>query len=35
MMKISTNWLNDYVDLSDVDLKELQNKVTKSGINIE
>lgn len=35
MMKISTNWLNDYVDLTDVDLKDLQTKVTKSGINIE
>lgn len=35
MMKISTNWLNDYVDLTDVDLKDLQTRVTKSGINIE
>ncbi len=35
MMKISTNWLNDYVDLTDVDLKDLQTRITKSGINIE
>lgn len=34
MMRISTNWLNDYVDISDEDLKELANKITNAGVNI-
>ncbi len=34
MMRISTNWLNDYVDISDEDLKELADKITNAGINI-
>ena len=34
-MAISTNWVNDYVDIKDVDLKELADKITKAGINIE
>lgn len=35
MAKISTNWLNDYVDISDENLKELANKITNAGVNIE
>ncbi len=35
MMRISTNWLNDYVDVSDEDLKELALKVTNAGVNVE
>lgn len=35
MAKISTNWLNDYVDISDEDLKELADKITNAGVNIE
>lgn len=35
MAKISTNWLNDYVDISDEDLKVLANKITNAGVNIE
>lgn len=35
MMRISTNWLKDYVNLEDIDLKELSTKITASGINIE
>ena len=34
-MAISLNWVNDYIDIKDVDLVELANKITKSGINIE
>lgn len=35
MMRISTNWLNDYVDISDENLRELADKVTNAGVNIE
>ena len=34
-MAISLNWINDYVDIKDVDLVELANRITKAGINIE
>lgn len=34
-MRISTNWLNDYVDISDENLKELATKVTNAGVNVE
>ncbi len=32
---ISMNWVSDYVDLADEDLKELAVKITKSGVNVE
>lgn len=32
---ISLEWVKDYVDISDQDLKELAVKITKAGINIE
>lgn len=32
---ISMNWVKDYVDTKDIDLKVLANKITKTGINIE
>ena len=32
---ISLNWVKDYIDLSDQDLKELAVKITKAGINVE
>ncbi len=35
MMRISTNWLNDYVDISDENLHELANKITNAGVNVE
>ncbi len=35
MMRISTNWLNDYVDISDENLKELALKITDAGVNVE
>ena len=34
-MAISLNWVNDYIDIKDVDLALLANKITKAGINIE
>ena len=33
-MAISLNWVNDYIDLKDVDKVSLANKITKAGINI-
>ena len=32
---ISLEWVSDYIDLSDQDLKELAVKITKAGINVE
>ena len=32
---ISLNWVKDYIDLSNEDLRELAVKVTKAGINVE
>ena len=32
---ISLNWVKDYVDIKDYDLKELAVKITKAGVNIE
>ena len=34
-MKISTNWLNDYVDLSSIPNKTLANVMTMTGTNVE
>lgn len=34
-MQISTNWVNDYVNIKDENLKELADKITKAGVNIE
>lgn len=32
---ISMNWIKDYVDIDNVDLKDLALKVTKAGVNVE
>lgn len=32
---ISLNWVKDYIDLENEDLKELAVKVTKAGVNVE
>lgn len=32
---ISLEWVKDYIDISDQDLKELSVKITKAGINVE
>ena len=34
-MAISLKWVNDYVDVSDIDLVNLADKITRAGINIE
>jgi phenylalanyl-tRNA synthetase beta chain len=34
-MRISLNWLNDYVDIKDADSKDLAEKITRAGVNIE
>lgn len=32
---INLNWVKDYIDISDQDLKELATKITTAGINVE
>lgn len=32
---ISLNWVSDYIDIKDQDVKELATKITKAGINVE
>ena len=32
---ISLDWVKDYIDLEDEDLKELAVKITNAGVNIE
>lgn len=34
-MAISMNWVKEYVDLENVDLKELATKITNAGVNVE
>lgn len=34
-MRISTNWISDYVDIKDMDKKELALKITNAGVNVE
>ncbi len=34
-MAISMNWVKEYVDLDNVDLKELATKITNAGVNVE
>ena len=34
-MKISTNWVNDFVKIDDVDKKELADKITNAGVNVQ
>lgn len=34
-MKISTNWIKDYVDLEGLDLRGVADKVTNCGVNVE
>ena len=32
---ISLNWVKDYIDIADQDPRELADKITKAGVNIE
>jgi len=34
-MKISLNWLNDYVDIKKENPKEMAEKITRAGVNVE
>ncbi len=34
-MKISLNWLKDYIDLSGISVEEIVNKITVSGLEVE
>ena len=34
-MAISLNWLKDYIDIDDISTKELAEKITKAGVNVE
>ena len=34
-MRISTNWINDYVNIKDLNKKELAEKITNAGVNVE
>lgn len=34
-MKISLNWLNDYIDLKDISLNEILDKLTYAGLEVE
>lgn len=34
-MKISLNWLKDYIDLSGISVEEIVNKITISGLEVE
>ena len=34
-MKISTNWVNDFVKIDDVDKKRLADKITNAGVNVQ
>ncbi len=34
-MLVSVNWLSQYVDLSDINPKELAEKITRTGIEVE
>ena len=34
-MKISTNWVNDFVKIDDVDKKGLADKITNAGVNVQ
>lgn len=34
-MKISVNWINEYVDVKDLDKKKLADEITNAGVNVE
>ena len=34
-MKISTNWLKELVDINDISIEELADKITNAGVNVE
>ena len=34
-MRVSLNWINDYVDIKGVDSREMAESITRAGINVE
>ncbi len=34
-MKVSINWLNEFVDISDIDVKQVAHELTMSGLEVE
>lgn len=34
-MKISTNWINDYVKIEDINKRDLAEQITNAGVNVE
>ena len=34
-MQVSLNWLNEFIDLSDKDVKEIAHGLTMSGLEVE
>ena len=34
-MKISTNWIKELIDIDDISLEELADKITNAGVNVE
>ena len=34
-MRISLNWINDYVDIKTENIKEMKDKITNCGVNVE
>ena len=34
-MQVSLNWLNELVDLSDIDVKQIAHELTMSGLEVE
>jgi phenylalanyl-tRNA synthetase beta chain len=34
-MKVPISWLNEFVDVSDLSVKELADKLTFSGVEVE
>ena len=34
-MQVSLNWLNEYVDLKDIDVKQIAHELTMSGLEVE
>lgn len=34
-MQVSLNWLNEFVDLSDVEVEQIAHELTMSGLEVE
>ena len=34
-MQVSLNWLNEFVDLSDIEVEQIAHELTMSGLEVE